>query len=224
MIGDIIICWLVIIVLLSFIYITYFLIEKYWYTFNAFNEKMYKIFKDENLVYLNSNIFAYDVNFSDFNKYRNAYKKFNSEIVEVKDLPKEHLVFGQKGVFAKRKIKQFDIIGEYTGKITNKYKNTNKYLSDLFNIDKKNEEKHLSELLKFNYVIDAEKYGNEFRYINSNINISPFPNVQFTDAIIDNYPRVLILAIKDIEIGEELLTQYDDDYFKHFPVEKNLVK
>ena len=37
--------------------------------------------------------------------------------VEVKDLPPSHFLFGEQGLFALEKFAQFDIVGEYTGRV-----------------------------------------------------------------------------------------------------------
>lgn len=37
--------------------------------------------------------------------------------VEVRDLPKNHFLAGEQGLFALEKFAQFDIIGEYTGRV-----------------------------------------------------------------------------------------------------------
>lgn len=37
--------------------------------------------------------------------------------VEVRDLPKSHFLFGEQGLFALEKFSQFDIVGEYTGRV-----------------------------------------------------------------------------------------------------------
>ena len=37
--------------------------------------------------------------------------------VEVRDLPKSHFLFGEQGLFALEKFGQFDIVGEYTGRV-----------------------------------------------------------------------------------------------------------
>lgn len=123
----------------------------------------------------------------------------NIKEIEVRDLPSSHLLSGQKGVFATQKINKYDIIGEYTGIIK---KNDN---IDSFN-----------NLYIFNLVddisIDPEEHGNEIKYVNSYLNIADKPNVSPKLCYIGGYPRILYICIKDIDIGEELLVNYGDDY------------
>ena len=37
--------------------------------------------------------------------------------VEIRDLPRGHLLHGEQGLFATKKFQQFDIVGEYNGKV-----------------------------------------------------------------------------------------------------------
>lgn len=122
--------------------------------------------------------------------------------VEVRVLPKEHILEGEKGVFATKHFSQYDIIGEYTGVVR-------KYSS----IDDKN--RYLFTLVD-DLVVDAEKYGNELRFVNSNINISQEPNVQSSVCYIGGLPRVLYLCINDIEPDDEMLIDYGDEYNEMF--------
>jgi hypothetical protein len=206
---DIFILWIFIIVLLVLFLIAHFFWDKYTSIFYSGNENIEEIWKNEKLVYLNSCIISPDINMNDFNKCRS----FHNPDIEIKNLPKEHPLFGEKGVFAKRKIHKYDIIGEYTGiiikNLNNKNEIKNRYICGLFGHD------------KGIFLIDAEKYGNETRFINSNINISPSPNIVYRYANIDTYPRMLLIATEDIEIGKELLGDYGEDHYKDFNIHPN---
>ena len=68
--------------------------------------------------------------------------------------------------------------------------------------------------LENDLVIDAKDYGNELRFVNSNMNISPDPNVASRFCYIDGYPRIFFICIKDIKKGEEILIDYGDEYNK----------
>jgi len=122
--------------------------------------------------------------------------------IEVRVLPKGHLLAGQKGVFATKDFLQYDIIGEYTG-IVKKYDDSDSNNLYLF-------------ALKDDLVIDANDYGNELRFVNSNMNISPDQNVSPRFCYIDGYPRIFFICIKDIKIGEEILIDYGVEYNKIF--------
>ena len=129
-------------------------------------------------------------------------KRKTTEGVEVRVLPKGHILAGQKGLFATKVFSQYDIIGEYTG-IIREYSETtqnNRYLFTLID----------------DLVIDAKDHGNELRFVNSHINISSEPNLQPSTCYIDGYPRVFYICIRDIEPGEEMLIDYGDDYNQEF--------
>ena len=70
------------------------------------------------------------------------------------------------------------------------------------------------------YIIDSYKCGNETRFINCYVNISTEPNVIFKSVNVDGNPRIFLLAKKDIEIGEELLSDYGKNYCKKFNIIK----
>jgi hypothetical protein len=132
------------------------------------------------------------------NKHRFEKNHSSIEGIEVRVLPPNHLLAGEKGVFAKKKFEHYDVIGEYTGTIKHIDKTTDNNLYIFKLID--------------NFVIDGEKNSNELKYVNSYINISDSPNLIATVSYIDKYPRVLYICSRDIEIGEELLIDYGDEY------------
>lgn len=135
-------------------------------------------------------------------KNKHKFEKNHSSIegIEVRVLPKGHLLAGEKGVFATKKFSKYNVIGEYTGHIKHidKVNDNNLYIFDLVD----------------NFVIDGEKSSNELKYVNSYINIKDSPNLVSSVSYIDKYPRVLYICSKDIEIGEELLIDYGDEYNK----------
>lgn len=139
---------------------------------------------------------------NDWSNIRNYKKSKSLDGVEVRVLPKGHLLEGQKGLFATKAFSQYDIIGEYTG-VVRKYSSTDSDNRYLFNL--------VDDL-----VIDARDYGNELRFGNSNKNISEEPNVTSTVSYIDGLPRVLYICTNDIEVGEEMLMNYGDDYNEEF--------
>jgi len=143
--------------------------------------------------YLTSNDWS---NIWDYKKRKGVYG------IEVRILPKGHILEGEKGVFATTHFSQYDVIGEYTGVIR-------KYDS----VDNKN--RYLFTLID-DLVIDAQDYGNELRFINGNKNISQEPNVVSRNCQIGGVPRVLYLCISNIEPGEEILIDYGDEYNEDF--------
>lgn len=113
----------------------------------------------------------------------------------VKDITnKSHPVYGQKGLFATKKWNIFDIIEEYKGDYC-KFRNSD-YMAG-FNIDG-----------YLGYGIDAKNNGNETRYINHYENIKQKPNCKFVSALIDNKPKIFMVVIDDININDEIVSDY----------------
>ncbi len=103
-------------------------------------------------------------------------------------------------MFATEKFFQFDIVGEYTGRVVDDSVNGH-YVAAL-------EDKAVMDSLG----VDAIECGNEMRYINSYLNIDFSPNVTMRTAYINTYPHLLIVCTRDIEVGEELLLDYGKAY------------
>lgn len=138
--------------------------------------------------------------------------------VEVRDLGKDHVLCGEKGLFTTEKFELGDIIGyfffplhtqclidcwtcrEYTGRVVNDTVNGH-YVACL-------EDKAQKSSLG----VDAQDCGNEMRFINSYLNIDFGPNVTMRTAYINTYPHLLIVCLRDIEPGEELLLDYGKAY------------
>jgi len=139
---------------------------------------------------------------NDWSNIRNYKKSKSLDGIEVRVLPKGHILAGQKGTFATKDFSQYDVIGDYTG-IIRKFKSADSDNRYLFNL--------VDDL-----AIDARDYGNELRFINSNMNISEEPNVTSVVSYIDGLPRVLYICTNDIEAGEEILIDYGDEYNESF--------
>ena len=139
---------------------------------------------------------------NDWSNVRKWKKTKSIDGVEVRVLPKGHLLEGQKGLFATKAFSQYDIIGEYTG-VIQKHKEADPDNRYLFNF--------IDDL-----VIDARDCGNELRFVNSNMNISEEPNVQSTNCFVGGLPRVLYVCTNDIEPDEEILINYGDEYNESF--------
>jgi hypothetical protein len=118
--------------------------------------------------------------------------------IEVRTLPPSHLLAGQKGVFATKELKNYDVIGEYTGVIRN-FKDINADNLYIFS-------------LVDDIVIDGNHRSNELKYVNSYLNIATTPNLRATHCTLDRYPKILYICTKDIAVGEELLIDYGEEY------------
>jgi hypothetical protein len=161
--------------------------------------EQHNIFKEGKVNYINKNDWnSYGIKNDIIEKSRNH----TIDGVVVRDLPTNHVLSGQQGLFATVKFNRFDIIGEYTGKITGEDKLSGHYLACL-------------ESSKDNHVslgVDSEFNGNEMRFINSYLNIDFSPNVMMKTAYISTYPHVMIIVIREIEVDEEILLDYGSDY------------
>jgi len=120
--------------------------------------------------------------------------------VEVRDLPPNHPLHGEQGLFATQKFFRFDILGEYTGRIVG---------DDFFGhyvaaLEDKGHDKSLG--------IDAQYEGNEMRFINSYLGIAFGANVTMRTCYTDTIPRIILVCTQDIEIGEEFLLDYGHAY------------
>jgi len=151
---------------------------------------------DEKLRYLKSN---------DWSKVKGELKEgcrqHTAHGVEVRDLPPNHVLHGQQGLFALRKFEQFDVVGEYTGMISGPDVKFGHYLACL-------EDKDQDDSLGIN----AETFGNEMRFINSFRNIAFSANVTMRTAYISTYPHLLLVATQTIEPGDEILLDYGRAY------------
>ena len=124
-----------------------------------------------------------------------SYKITSLSGVQVKKITdKNHPVYQQYGLFATKKWKPYQIIGEYTGIITNKYINSD-YLASLSNII-------------MSLGINAEKMGNELRFINHYKNIKNNPNCKFEQSYISGKPILLIVVTDYINKNDEILIDY----------------
>lgn len=118
--------------------------------------------------------------------------------VDVRVLDPPHILAGQRGVFATKQFSKYNVIGEYSG-IIKKYDDvgpTNLYIFTLVD----------------DACIDGETHSNELKYVNSHINIDHEPNLVSCVTYINKEPRVLYVCTKDINIGEELLIDYGEEY------------
>jgi hypothetical protein len=127
---------------------------------------------------------------------REACKRERPWGVEVRDLPKEHFLHGEQGLFAIAKFSKCDVVGEYTGKIVD----SNVFGHYVAALEDKGTDESLG--------IDAQTCGNEMRFINSFLNIAFEPNVTLRTVYMGGMPHLLVICLRDIEIGEEFLLDY----------------
>lgn len=129
--------------------------------------------------------------------------------VEIRELHAPHLLAGQLGLFvAIEPFRQFDIIGEYCGQVFEEEDGNDNsvYATYLEDRDK-----------KYALGVDAFREGNECRFINHYQGIANEPNVVMKTCYVDELPRVMIVCTKDIiDIGQEILLQYSDEYVKAY--------
>lgn len=124
--------------------------------------------------------------------------------VEIRELEDSHPLSGQLGLFAANNFQMFDIVGEYTGEV--------------FEGDGGSEyATYLEERTKkYALGVDATKEGNECRFINHFANIAEEPNVVMKITYVDELPRVMVVCRKDIEVGEELLFRYSEEFVEEY--------
>lgn len=168
--------------------------------------RLQAIFKSLDLKYLSSN------DWSQVDKQTRKSKEGRIvgriDGVEARICPEGHLLAGSYGLFATKKYDPFDVIGEYCGVITRK--NT-AYCADLHGI-------YTDDC----WGVDSEKSGNELRFMNDHRNIADSPNVNMRRCFIDTQPRVLVVCLRTIEIGDEILTHYGDGFYDLYITNKGV--
>ena len=148
-----------------------------------------------------------------FDPYTCKYIKFDTKIsthnnLELFKLPPDHPAFCDGhgyGVRATAMIKADTTLGVYTGLW--RYKTICEFNTFLFEVDKGD--------------VDAQSYGNIFRFINDPMNTGKSANVYAEDSqrIIPKkkYPHIFTYKLttsRDIQAGEELFMNYGDAYWE----------
>jgi hypothetical protein len=113
------------------------------------------------------------------------------------------------GIYANQKIQKDDLIGEYTGEFM--FDRRRDTLDSGYLIG------GYSRLGRFKWHIDARNNGNYTRFINHSCD----PNIKLTQTFFGGQYRGLVIAAKDIKLGEQVLMNYGNDYWsgKQTPVE-----
>jgi hypothetical protein len=124
--------------------------------------------------------------------------------VEIRLLDAPHPLAGEAGLFAAQPFESFDIVGEYCGVV---YDNEwgGIYATYLEHRDN-----------KYALVVDARVQGNECRFINHFQGISKEPNVVMKVAYVEELPRVMIVCLRAINVGEEFTLRYSDEYVDEY--------
>ena len=118
-------------------------------------------------------------------------------IREIRD--PEHPACGECGLFSAQSFAQFDVIGEYVGKVMDQAKfamEGGPYVAETCGMK-----------------INAEHEGNEVRFINDYRGIGESANVTFRGAFLNCKPHLLVIAMRDVEPDEELLVDYGSGYW-----------
>ncbi len=108
------------------------------------------------------------------------------------------------GLFTDRFIRKGEFIGEYVGLLL------------IRQIISKIEGNYCMRYPKLSfglsyYTVDAERIGNETRFINHNY----VPNVKPDSALEKGFSHCVMIALRDIEAGEQLTYDYGEDYWRH---------
>ena len=135
--------------------------------------------------------------------YQNQTQNFLDGVIIQEITNPNHILAGEYGLFARRRWVPCEVIGEYCGVLNDGYNNS-KYLAYLHH------DVPDSETL----CIDAEKFGNETRFINDYRNIAPNPNTQLVSCNIEGHQRVLVVVIRIINPYTEILLDYGKDYWE----------
>jgi len=136
-------------------------------------------------------------------KSKQFKRKHISGVKIIKITKKTHILKGEYGLFATKIWKTFDIIGQYTGQIVTP-DIEGIYVANMFNDTYKDD---------LRYSVNAEIMGNETRYINDYRGIKDKPNCKFIKTYIEGLPVIAVVVIIDINKGDEILTDYGDDYW-----------
>jgi hypothetical protein len=103
------------------------------------------------------------------------------------------------GLFSAQNFKQDDYIGEFCGVVTSKHNEISEHYDYNYFNDKSN------------IAIAPRKTGNEMQFINHSYN----PNCDWLKIIgFDNKYHIIIIAVKEIKIGEQIYINYGEEYWK----------
>jgi len=141
---------------------------------------------------------------------RFGIRRFGIHGAEVRDLGDDHVLSGEQGLFATKKFRKFDILGEYTGYVVDQGVGGS-YVATLEN-----------DYSTFNSLgVNAATCGNELRFINGYQNIEFVPNLEMKTVYISTHPHVVLICTADIDIGNEFLLDYGVCYVTEYMTPKS---
>lgn len=107
------------------------------------------------------------------------------------------------GLYAKSAIRAEAVVGEYTG-LVKRYRwlatRRKNYIGE-----------YTLPGYPVKYIIDAEKYGSQMRYVNH----SSDPNLYAITVIVEGILRIFFIAKRPIVAGEQLLIDYGPSYWRY---------
>lgn len=106
----------------------------------------------------------------------------------------------QKGLFAKAPIKKGSVVGHYSGRLL-RGSEVNVDSDYVFSFSEKPYQ---------NWVIDGEKIGNHMRFVNHSKRV----NLEAVELYWGKLPRIVFIATRDIDKGEQLFYNYGSEYWK----------
>lgn len=107
------------------------------------------------------------------------------------------------GIFANQEFLEGDFLGEFCGKVTT-------------NLNSESKHYYFRYINNTDYIIAPRNTGNEMQFVNH----SYTPNCDWLRIIgNDNKYHIIIVAIKEIKKGEELLVNYGEEYWKSRDIE-----
>jgi len=127
--------------------------------------------------------------------------KKKEALIEIK---KVHPMIGN-GVFAKERIAEFSMVGEYVGEVRKRNRKGDRENPYVF--------RYVIASRETSYVIDAKNKGNFTRFINHSYE----PNLISKSAIFEGVGRIIFCANRVIQPGEQLTYDYGPYYWRGRP-------
>mmetsp|Transcript_63005 Transcript_63005/g.153435 ORF Transcript_63005/g.153435 Transcript_63005/m.153435 type:complete len:1048 (+) Transcript_63005:1539-4682(+) len=137
----------------------------------------------------------------------------------------------QYGLRAKVDIPVNTVIGEYSGKLYREETTDNDFgASPQFGMSLKALDDYVEQTKpngsKKVYILDAQRYFNETALVNDatmdylsgcqqdDVATSEDVNIEYVEVLVNGFPRVVLVATREIKSGDELLTNYGDAYWE----------
>mmetsp|Transcript_63004 Transcript_63004/g.153431 ORF Transcript_63004/g.153431 Transcript_63004/m.153431 type:complete len:1058 (+) Transcript_63004:1539-4712(+) len=137
----------------------------------------------------------------------------------------------QYGLRAKVDVPANTVIGEYSGKLYREETTDNDFgASPQFGMSLKALDDYVEQTKpngsKKVYILDAQRYFNETALVNDatmdylsgcqqdDVATSEDVNIEYVEVLVNGFPRVVLVATREIKSGDELLTNYGDAYWE----------